>query len=318
MKTIRHHHRGRRAGARARRDGDARAAAVTSRRWRRHAARAPRSPSSRDGDASPRRRVARAARRHPHASRSRSDHTGHQAPAERSSRSCAAAALAVNDLGTDGPDPVDYPDIAAAVARLVARRRGRRRHRHRRRRHRIGDRREQDPRHPRRDGDHRDDRALLARAQRRERADARRDAASTRTKRGRSSTTWLGDADAGAALHPPPREDPRSGDADDAVTQRRAAAADRRDRRGAGGAARGVGRRRAAPAIRCCADCCPDRLRGVLDAGATRVGLHAARRRAGRRRVDDRSHAAQAGRDARATSRSCAAKRRSSSSRPSA
>jgi len=29
--------------------------------------------------------------------------------------------LAVQDLGTDGPDPVDYPDIAAAVARLVAR-----------------------------------------------------------------------------------------------------------------------------------------------------------------------------------------------------
>ncbi len=29
--------------------------------------------------------------------------------------------LAVNDLGTDGPDPVDYPDVAARVARLVAR-----------------------------------------------------------------------------------------------------------------------------------------------------------------------------------------------------
>jgi ribose 5-phosphate isomerase B len=29
--------------------------------------------------------------------------------------------LAVNDLGTDGTDPVDYPDIAAAVGRLVAR-----------------------------------------------------------------------------------------------------------------------------------------------------------------------------------------------------
>lgn len=29
--------------------------------------------------------------------------------------------LAVTDLGTDGPDAVDYPDIAAAVARLVAR-----------------------------------------------------------------------------------------------------------------------------------------------------------------------------------------------------
>lgn len=30
--------------------------------------------------------------------------------------------LAVHDLGTDGPEPVDYPDVAAAVARQVARR----------------------------------------------------------------------------------------------------------------------------------------------------------------------------------------------------
>jgi ribose 5-phosphate isomerase B len=30
--------------------------------------------------------------------------------------------LAVADIGTDGPDPVDYPDIAAQVARQVARR----------------------------------------------------------------------------------------------------------------------------------------------------------------------------------------------------
>ena len=28
--------------------------------------------------------------------------------------------LAVSDLGTDGPEPVDYPDMAAAVARVVA------------------------------------------------------------------------------------------------------------------------------------------------------------------------------------------------------
>ena len=31
-------------------------------------------------------------------------------------------ALAVTDLGTDGPETVDYPDVAASVARLVARR----------------------------------------------------------------------------------------------------------------------------------------------------------------------------------------------------
>lgn len=30
--------------------------------------------------------------------------------------------LAVNDLGTDSTDPVDYPDVAASVARIVARR----------------------------------------------------------------------------------------------------------------------------------------------------------------------------------------------------
>jgi ribose 5-phosphate isomerase B len=29
--------------------------------------------------------------------------------------------LTVHDLGTDGPDPVDYPDTAASVARMVAR-----------------------------------------------------------------------------------------------------------------------------------------------------------------------------------------------------
>jgi ribose 5-phosphate isomerase B len=29
--------------------------------------------------------------------------------------------LAVQDLGTDGSDPVDYPDVAASVARTVAR-----------------------------------------------------------------------------------------------------------------------------------------------------------------------------------------------------
>ena len=29
--------------------------------------------------------------------------------------------LAVNDLGTDGAEPVDYPDVAASVGRLVAR-----------------------------------------------------------------------------------------------------------------------------------------------------------------------------------------------------
>ena len=121
--------------------------------------------------------------------------------------------LAVNDLGTDGTEPVDYPDVAASVARPVAR------------------------------GEadagividgagigsaiaankirgvravmatDRDHRALFARAQRRERADARRDAA----HRGRSAgdrDDLADDADARAALHPPAGEDPRSRSAD--------------------------------------------------------------------------------------------------------
>ena len=46
--------------------------------------------------------------------------------------------LSVLDVGTEGPDPVDYPDIAAQVARLVARKEVRCGHRDRRRRHRFG------------------------------------------------------------------------------------------------------------------------------------------------------------------------------------
>ena len=47
-----------------------------------------------------------------------SDHTGitlRKALVDVSSR----PGLAVQDLGTDGPDPVDYPDIAASVADAV-------------------------------------------------------------------------------------------------------------------------------------------------------------------------------------------------------
>ena len=76
------------------------------------------------------------------------------------------------DLGTDTTEAVDYPDIAGAGRPDRRARRSGRRHRHRRRRHRIGDRGQQDPRDPRRDVHRRDDRALLARAQRRQRHDA--------------------------------------------------------------------------------------------------------------------------------------------------
>jgi ribose 5-phosphate isomerase B len=48
-----------------------------------------------------------------------SDHTG-VALRRALVRALRARGLAVQDLGTDGTDPVDYPDIAAAVARAVA------------------------------------------------------------------------------------------------------------------------------------------------------------------------------------------------------
>ena len=79
-------------------------------------------------------------------------------------------------------DPVDYPDTAAAAAVAGRARRGGRGDRDRRRRHRIGHRGEQDAGCPRRDVPQRDARALCARAQRRQRARARRDARQRRTQ----------------------------------------------------------------------------------------------------------------------------------------
>ncbi len=49
-----------------------------------------------------------------------SDHSGVKLKANLRD-SLRAKGLAVIDVGTDGTDPVDYPDTAAAVARLVAR-----------------------------------------------------------------------------------------------------------------------------------------------------------------------------------------------------
>ena len=48
-----------------------------------------------------------------------SDHTG-VALRRQLTAFLRGRGLAVQDLGTDGPDPVDYPDIASMVARLVA------------------------------------------------------------------------------------------------------------------------------------------------------------------------------------------------------
>ena len=84
--------------------------------------------------------------------------------------------------------------------------------------------------------------------------------------------------------------------------------------------ATGLGRPvgRAAPATRMNAECCPDRLRGVLDAGANRIGVYAGGGAAARRGGVDRPHAAEA-RGARGRrSSSCAARPSSTASRRSA
>ena len=72
-----------------------------------------------------------------------SDHSGVALKAH-CAITCGSEGLSVLDVGTEGPDPVDYPDIAAA-GRAAGRAQGsRRRHRHRRRGPRLGDRRQQD------------------------------------------------------------------------------------------------------------------------------------------------------------------------------
>ncbi len=48
-----------------------------------------------------------------------SDHAGHEAKASLA-RWLGENGHEVEDLGTDGPDPVDYPDFAFAVGRRVA------------------------------------------------------------------------------------------------------------------------------------------------------------------------------------------------------
>jgi hypothetical protein len=94
--------------------------------------------------------------------------------------------LAIQDLGTERTDPVDYPDVAAAVARTVSRG-------------------EADAGIVI-DGDLGDHRAVFSRAQWRERADAWRHPRQCR--RGASDRVDVVEhADAGASLHRTPRED---------------------------------------------------------------------------------------------------------------
>ena len=156
-----------------------------------HAARSGASSVVREGRVVGRRRVAGAGGRHPHASR---------LPATTPASRCGATLVAyLRGRGPRGatisaptaPTRSTIPTSRRRWRGTVARGEADARHRHRRRGHRLGDRRQQDRRRPGGDGDDRDDRALLARAQRRQRADARRHAGRRRTRRGRSSTTWL-------------------------------------------------------------------------------------------------------------------------------
>ena len=72
------------------------------------------------GSVDPRCRRPGAGGRHPaRRDRQRSHRRGAQEGASCST--CAARGLAVDDLGTDGTAPVDYPDMAARVASAVAR-----------------------------------------------------------------------------------------------------------------------------------------------------------------------------------------------------
>ena len=184
--------------------------------------------------------------------------------------------LAVHDLGTDSSEPVDYPDTAGAVAVQVARG-------------------EADAgiaidgaglgsTHRREQGrgvraamcTDRDAGPLRARAQRRQRAGARLHAGVDAARPSRSSTS------SSARRCAKPRYIRRLAKirelerAAAALMQPLDLAAPHPDhRRGDRG---GRSRRRAPSRCACHSllyECCPDRLRGVLDAGATRLGLHA-------------------------------------------
>ena len=249
---------------------------------------------------------ARRSRRRPHVG------SAEEPPA----RHAARAGLAVADVGTDTADAVDYPDIAAQVARLVARREA--------------------------DAGIVIDGAGLGSAIAANKIHGIRAAMCTTktlaryarehnganvlalgatlltpTRRWRSSTrSW----------RTPMREARyirrlakiRRAGATELQRDRLIAAGDRTDSRGAGGRAGAV-----APARCACHgftyECCPDRR--ARRARCRRDAARSARRPAaatGGVAATDRSHAAQAGRHAPATSTSCAAKRRSGSSRLSA
>ena len=121
---------------------------------------------------------------------------GDRAATTRASRSggrsfgtCAGAGSALTTRGLTEPSRWTIRTSPGAWRCSVAIGRGGRRHRHRRRRPRVGDRGEQDRRHPRGDVRERDAGALRARAQRRQRPGARRHAGRRRSRRSPSSTS---------------------------------------------------------------------------------------------------------------------------------
>ena len=186
--------------------------AATSRRWRRTRCAARRVTVVPAGSVDPALPADLAPRRRdpPRGDRQRPHRRG--AARRRSCSTCAGSGIAVDDLGTDGTDAGGLSGhrrraVARAVARgeadagIVIDGAG----------HRIGDRGQQGPRHPRRDVHRRDDRPLRPRAQRRERADAR-GRRCCRTRRGHPDRRHLArHADARGALHPAAAEDPAAG-----------------------------------------------------------------------------------------------------------
>ena len=183
--------------------------------------------------------------------------------------------------------------------------------------HRIRDRGQQDQRHPRRDVHRRDDRALLARAQRRQRDDAGLDSAAGQRGRAPHRRHLDGTADARGALHPALAQDravsnriqssvlnPQDLQRLVEIITEEVVAAQRAATPAGPCSCHAV---RATAARTGCARC--------PDAGATRLGLHATGGAPAGVVGRDRPHPAQGRRHARRKSRSCAAKPRSSALR---
>ena len=118
-----------------------------------------------------------------------------------------AQGLAVEDVGTDSTEPVDYPDIAAPGGAAGRAQRSRRGHRHRRRRAGLGDCGQQDRRRARGDV-HRLARWPAMRASTTAPTCWRSAPRSSASRRQGHRRDVSRDADARGALHPPACQDP--------------------------------------------------------------------------------------------------------------